>query len=51
MKSKPNGLSGDDEHPSELQSRDAGLRALRAAKNVEMGTLKRRRSVACTAVS
>jgi hypothetical protein len=48
---KPNGLSGEDEQPSEDQSKVEGFWALRAAIKVEIVEEKRRRSVACAAVS
>jgi hypothetical protein len=51
MKSKPNGLSGEEEHPSEDQSSVDGFRALRAEMKPDMLVLKRSRSVAWTAVS
>lgn len=46
MKSKPNGLSGDEEQPSEDQSKEEGFCALRAAMKTEIVLVKRRRSVA-----
>lgn len=51
MKSNPNGLSGELEHPSDVQSREAGFLAFRAVSKVEIVEEKRRRSVAAMAVS
>jgi hypothetical protein len=50
-KSKPNGLSGDELHPSELQSSVEGFRAFLAVTNPAREVLKTSLSVASTAVS
>jgi hypothetical protein len=46
MKSKPNGLSGELEQPSEVQSRVDGFCALRADSKALMLVRNNRRSVA-----
>jgi hypothetical protein len=51
MKLNPNGLSGLEEQPSEVQSREAGFLAFRAVSKADIVVEKRRRSVAAMAVS